>query len=53
MQTETAEDELFRLTIESFSINKRIATLMTKGTKVIQQEMSDEEATNLGLEKEE
>ena len=53
MQTETAEDELFRLTIESFSINKRIANLMTKGTKVVQQEMSDEEATNLGLEKEE
>lgn len=38
MQLETAEDELFRLTIESLSINKRVAEIMTKGAKVVIQE---------------
>ena len=35
MSIETSEDELFRLTIESQAINKRVITLMTEGTKII------------------
>ena len=35
MSVESSEDELFRLTIESQAINKRIITLMTDGTKII------------------
>ena len=43
MTIETAEDELFRLTIESLAINKRVADLMTKGTKVVINETQEEE----------
>ena len=42
MTVETAEDELFRLTIESLAINKRVGELMTKGTQVIPQELEEE-----------
>ena len=41
MLNETNEDELFRLTIESHSINKRVIELMTKGTQVVQQEIQE------------
>ena len=53
MQMETAEDELFRLTIECISINKRIAHLMTKGAKVEPKDITEEEGDYLGIEKEE
>ena len=43
MMNESGEDELFRLTIESQSINKRIVELMTNGTKVIPQEVIEVE----------
>ena len=39
MASETAEDELFRLTIESLSINKRVGELLTKGAAVVPQEI--------------
>ena len=35
MQSETLEDELFRLTIESQAINKRVLKLITDGAEVI------------------
>ena len=38
---ESNEDELFRLTIESHAINKRVIELMTKGTQVVQQEIQE------------
>lgn len=41
MLNETNEDELFRLTIESHAINKRVIELMTKGTQVVQQEIQE------------
>jgi hypothetical protein len=42
MTNETNEDELFRLTIESQAINKRVIELMTKGAQVVQQEIIEE-----------
>ena len=47
MTIETAEDELFRLTIESLAINKRVADLMTKGTKVVINETQEEEENGM------
>ena len=47
MAVETAEDELFRLTMESHAINNRVFDLMTNGTKVIQ-ETKEEEENGLG-----
>ena len=41
MLNETSEDELFRLTIESQAINKRVIDLMTKGAQVVQQEIQE------------
>ena len=43
MMNETNEDELFRLTIESQAINKRVIELMTTGTQVVQQQEIIEE----------
>ena len=41
MSVESSEDELFRLTMESHAINNRILGLMTKGTKVVTQEIKE------------
>ena len=43
MLNETKEDELFRLTIESQSINKRVIELMTTGAQIVQQEIEEVE----------
>ena len=42
MSVETAEDELFRLTMESHAINNRVISLMTTGTSIIQQSLTEE-----------
>ena len=43
MQSETSEDELFRLTIESQAINGRVLKLITQGAKIIPQEQEENE----------
>ena len=43
MLNETKEDELFRLTIESQSINTRIIELMSTGTQIVQREIEEVE----------
>ena len=43
MAVETAEDELFRLTMESHAINNRVIKLMTEGTAVPEIKAEEEE----------
>lgn len=43
MQSETLEDEMFRLTIESQAINKRVLKLITDGAEVIPQTIEEKE----------
>jgi len=43
MQSETLEDEMFRLTIESQSINKRVLKLITDGAEIIPQTIEEKE----------
>lgn len=42
MSVETPEDELFRLTMESHAINNRVISLMTTGTSIIRQSLTEE-----------
>ncbi len=42
MQSETLEDEMFRLTIETQAINRRILKLITDGAEVIPQKIEEE-----------
>jgi len=46
MSDENAEDELFRLTMESHSINNRVITLMQGGAKIIPQTIEEEVITD-------
>ena len=43
MQSETLEDEMFRLTIESQAINKRVLKLITVGAEIIPQTIEEKE----------